>query len=798
MELHLQLQFHPSLCIIIIIATAFHGVSVSATDIPLGSSLKASEQDQKWSSPNSLFSLRFIPADPAAASPSFAASITYGSVPLWSAGYGASVDAGGYLIFLRTGDLRLVNGSGSAVWGSGTAGRGVSSATIDDSGNFILKVGNVSVWSTFENPTNSILPGQNFSVGSLLRNGVYSFSLQSSGNLTLHWNSSVAYWNRGLNSSVDSDPWKNNVKGVPNLNFSVNLVSPVLRLDQTGVLSISDPKLPSPAIMAYCNDFGDSDNVLRFLKLDGDGNLRIYSSPTGSISRDTPTSVGWAAIQDQCQVFGYCGDMGICYYGDDSRPACGCPSKNFKPVDPRDQRKGCKRKVEVGDCPGNSTLLELRNTQFLGLSGGFIANASACRSKCLDNSSCVISTLMSDGTGACLLKKAAEFSSGYHALTLPGTSFIKVCFPVQPSSLIHAKNDGTSEELRFGMWLLSVIVLMTIIVGLVFQGGVWCWYSMGRRHRACYGVSSESSSRYVLLEYVSGSPIQFSYKELQQVTRGFTDILGAGPFGPVYKGVLANGTVAAVKQLKEAGRKISEREYRAEFTTICSTHHLNLVRVIGYCSERSHRLLVYEFMQKGSLDKFLFGADGERLLDWKKRFKIALGTAKGMQYLHEECQRCIIHYNLRPENILLDDDFNAKVSDFGILRLATEREPHGYLAPEWLLGLPITSKSDVYSFGVVLLEIVSGRRSFEVPMETNGRRFTSWACRELEETGDVRWIMDEKIRGRDFNFGEVKRVLQVSFCCTQDDPSRRPMMGKVVRMLEGVIEVQKPPAAAGS
>lgn len=609
----------------------------------------------------------------------------------------------------------------------------------------------------------------------------------------------MVYWNRGLNSSVDSNPWKNNVQGVPNLNVSVNLVSPVLTLEQTGILSISDPMLPSRAIMAYSNDFGNSNDMLRFLKLDGDGNLRIYSS---SREGGTTTS-GWAAIQEQCLVFGYCGNMGICYYNDDSSPACGCPSENFEPVDQRDGRKGCRRKVEVEDCPGNSTLLELRNTRFLDLSEAFIANASACRSKCLASGSCALSMSMSDGSATCYSKKATEFSGGYQAPTLPSTSFVKVCAPALPNSLIHTKNDGTSKDSRSNMWMLSVIMFVTAITAIVCQCGLW--WCCARRNPGAWGLLESGSSRYILQEYVSGTPIQFSYKELQQVTRGFVDMLGVGAFGSVYRGTLANGTVAAVKQLGGIGM-VGVRDFRAGVATICSTHHLNLIRAIGYCSERSYRFLVYEFMKKGSLDRSLFGAEDERSLDWAQRFKIALGTARGMQYLHEECQHSIIHYNLRPENILLDEDFNAKVSDFGILRLAsgspdgnmrsassTLREPQGYLAPEWLLGLPITSKSDVYSFGIVLLEIVSGRRNFDVSAETQGVKFSLWARQELEK-GNVQAILDDKIRGREVDFDEVKRLLEVSFWCTQDIPSHRPRMGKVVQMLEGVIKVWKPPA----
>lgn len=692
-----------------------------------------------------------------------------------------------------------MTGSGSVVWESGTTGRGISSAAIDDFGNFRLKNGSFTVWSTFENPTDTVLPGQNFSVGNVLRNGPYSFSLLRAGNLTLRWNNSVVYWNKGLNSSIDPNPWKNVVRGIPSLNFSVSLVSPVLRLEQTGILSISDPMLPSSVKMAYSSDFGDPNDMLRFLKLDRDGNLRIYSFVRGSMT----SAESWAAIEDQCLVFGYCGNMGICYYNDYASPVCGCPSENFERIDQKDGRRGCKRKVEIEDCPRNSTLLELRNTQFLNFSEAFIATASACRSKCLWSDSCVVSTFMFDGTATCYLKNSTEFVEGYQAPALPSTSFVKVCAPVLPNSFIRSKNDGASKDPRSIVWILLGIIFVTAVTGLACQGGLWWWCF--RNNPNAHGLSG--SSQYVFLEYVSGTPIQFSHRELQRLTRGFADILGVGRFGSVYRGILANGTIVAVKQLKGIGMK-GVRDFRAEVASICSTHHLNLVRVIGYCSERSNRILVYEFVKRGSLGRFLFGAEDERsgrLLDWAQRFKIALGTAKGMLYLHEECQHSIIHYNLRPENILLDEDFNAKVSDFGLLKLTSgspDGDLHnalsssarldGYLAPEWLLSLPITSKSDVYSFGIILLEIVSGRRNSDVSMERNERKLLMQAYQEIEK-GNVCGILDEKIRDEEVDLDEVKRVLEVSFWCTQDQPSHRPRMGKIVQMLEGVIKVEKPP-----
>lgn len=231
-----------------------------------------------------------------------------------------------------------------------------------------------------------------------------------------------------------------------------------------------------------------------------------------------------------------------------------------------------------------------------------------------------------------------------------------------------------------------------------------------------------------------------------------------------------------------------------EVATISSTHHLNLVRLIGFCSEGRHRLLVYEFMKNSSLDTFLFtSSDHDKTLDWDTRFNIAIGTAKGIAYLHEECRDCIVHCDIKPENILLDESFNAKVSDFGLskliharghqnLPLTSVRGTRGYLAPEWLANLPITSNSDVYSYGMVLLEIVSGRRNFDI-LTAGRKRFSIWAFEEYER-GNIMNILDEKL-GTNFNIDQIQRLIEISFWCIQEQPSQRPSMGKVVQMLEG-------------
>lgn len=764
------LDLAPFLCLFIFLCFA------DAADVLPGAILYASNPNQAWSSPNNDFSIHFLPISAS----TFSLCITYGaSIPIW-APFAGEVDGKSSFRFLSDGSLRLINGSGAVVWESNTAHLGVSHATLENSGNFVLKNDSVSVWHSFEHLADTLVPSQSFGAGSVLTAGSYSFRLNRNGNVTLKWNDSIVYWTLGLNSSV-----------------SDNLINPTLFLQEIGILSLSDASLSRPVTMAYSSDFGEGNNPFRFLKLDNDGNLRIYSA-----SKDSNTAtVRWTGVSDQCEVYGYCGNMGICSYNAAGSPTCSCPSKNFDLVDPSDSRKGCKRKIEIKDCPGNETLLPMNHTRFFTYppetsSDVYILGITACRSNCLSGSSCVASTILADITGQCHIK-TSNFVSGYQSPTIPGSSFIKVCSPIEPNPVPPLEGAGDYEGWRLRTWIIVVLAALSALLALVIFGGIvwWSCFSSNPKFEGAY-------AQYILLEYASGTPVQFSYKSLRKATKGFQVKLGSGGFGAVYKGKLSNNMVVAVKQLE--GIEQGERQFRMEVATIGCTHHLNLVRLIGFCSEGRHRLLVYEFMKNGSLDVFLFRGEEESrdLLDWEQRFNIVLGTARGITYLHEECRDCIIHCDIKPENILLDENFNAKVSDFGLAKLLNPknqryitlnnvRGTRGYLAPEWLANLPITSKSDVYSFGMILLEIVSGRRNFEVSADTNGKKFSLWAYEEFQK-GNVVCIVGKQL-GDKFDIEQAMRVIQVSFWCIQEQPALRPMMGKVVQMLEGIIQIEKPP-----
>ncbi|CAM0877826.1 unnamed protein product [Alopecurus aequalis] len=766
-----------------------------AADILPGSSLTPANS-ASWSSPNASFSLAFAPS---ASSPSlFVAAISYaGGVPVWSAGAGQAVDSGGSLRLSSTGDLQLVNGTGAVLWSSNTASLGVANATLQESGNLLLRNSSGgTVWQSFDHPTDTVVMSQSFTSGMNLTSGPYVFDVDRlTGNLTLRWASAgaatITYFNRGYNST-----------------FTANrtLSSPTLVMQTNGIVSLTDGTLTSPVVVAYSSNYGESGDMMRFVRLDPDGNFRAYSAARGSGT----AAEQWSAVADQCEVFGYCGNMGVCGYNGTS-PVCGCPSLNFRFKDPSNPRQGCTRTVELANCPGNSTMLELDNTQFLTYTPEitteqFFVGITACRLNCLSGTSCVASTALADGSGLCFLK-VSSMVSAYQSASLPSTSFVKVCFPGQPNPPAGAASTSSSGSSGLRAWIV-VLVVLGVVSGLVLCEWVLWWVFC--RNSPKYGAAS---AQYALLEYASGAPVQFSYRDLQRSTKGFKEKLGAGGFGTVYRGVLANRTVVAVKQLE--GIEQGEKQFRMEVATISSTHHLNLVRLIGFCSEGRHRLLVYEFMKNGSLDSFLFHGHGSsgsdaaaKTMPWATRFAVAVGTARGITYLHEECRDVIVHCDIKPENILLDEQHNAKVSDFGLAKLINPKDhrhrtltsvrgTRGYLAPEWLANLPITVKSDVYSYGMVLLETLGGRRNFDIAEDTDRKKFSVWAYEEYEK-GNVAGILDRRLAEADVDMAQAERALQVCFWCIQEQPSQRPTMGKVVQMLEGIMDLERPPPPKSS
>ncbi|KAF8671017.1 hypothetical protein HU200_050296 [Digitaria exilis] len=307
-----------------------------------------------------------------------------------------------------------------------------------------------------------------------------------------------------------------------------------------------------------------------------------------------------------------------------------------------------------------------------------------------------------------------------------------------------------------------------------------------------------------LKTYGTSKPMRYTFSEVKKIARRFKEKVGQGGFGSVYKGELSNGVPVAVKMLENS--KGEGEEFINEVSTIGLIHHANIVRLLGFCSEGTRRALIYEFMPNKSLDKYIFSGysnNSQELIAPNKMVDVALGVARGMEYLHQGCNKRILHFDIKPHNILLDYNFNPKISDFGLAKLCARdqsivtltaaRGTMGYIAPELYsrnFG-GVSHKSDVYSFGMLVLEMVSGRRNSDPSVDSQN------------DVHLPEWIFEKVITGQDMVFaremtGEEKEKMRklaiVALWCIQWNPRKRPSMTRVVNMLTGSLEhLQMPP-----
>ncbi|XP_023001183.1 probable LRR receptor-like serine/threonine-protein kinase At2g23950 isoform X2 [Cucurbita maxima] len=295
-----------------------------------------------------------------------------------------------------------------------------------------------------------------------------------------------------------------------------------------------------------------------------------------------------------------------------------------------------------------------------------------------------------------------------------------------------------------------------------------------------------------------GNLRNFSFKELQLATGHFSskNILGAGGFGNVYKGKLGDGSMVAVKRLKDVTGTTGESQFRTELEMISLAVHRNLLRLIGYCATSHERLLVYPYMSNGSVASRL---RGKPALDWNTRKRIAIGSARGLLYLHEQCDPKIIHRDVKAANVLLDDFCEAVVGDFGLAKLLDHADSHvttavrgtvGHIAPEYLSTGQSSEKTDVFGFGILLIELITGMRTFEFGKTINQKGVMLEWVKKIQQEKKVELLVDREL-GNNYDQIEVGEMLQVALLCTQYLPAHRPKMSEVVRMLEGDGLVQK-------
>lgn len=348
---------------------------------------------------------------------------------------------------------------------------------------------------------------------------------------------------------------------------------------------------------------------------------------------------------------------------------------------------------------------------------------------------------------------------------------------------------GGSHTSKVGVILGSVGSFVALLIALIL---IFWRYKKNKKPEDFVDVAGEDDRRIAF-----GQLKRFSWRELQLATDSFSEknVLGQGGFGKVYKGILSDNTKIAVKRLMDHESAGGEVAFLREVEMISVAVHKNLLKLIGYCTTPSERLLVYPFMRNLSVAHRLREIKpGESVLDWPKRKNIALGTARALEYLHEHCNPKIIHRDVKAANVLLDEDYEAVVGDFGLAKLVDVsktsvttqvRGTMGHIAPEYLSTGKSSERTDVFGYGIMLLELVTGQRAIELSrLEEEDDVLLLDHVKKLEREKQLSSIVDHNL-GQNYNIDEVEMMIQVALLCTQASPEHRPTMSEVVRMLEG-------------
>ncbi|KAI6689943.1 hypothetical protein NL676_026771 [Syzygium grande] len=637
---------------------------------------------------------------------------------IWTANRGQLVGSSDKLVFDDNGNVYLKKGNELA-WSTGTAGKKVTAMELMDSGNLVLLGEDEAIlWQSFSSPTDTLVSGQEFAEGMKLKSFPKSNNMSVyldivSGDLILFagYHTPQTYW------SMKGDSRRTNVSNSTN----GNVHSAVLVLNSWNFYDQNKTLL-----WQFVFSDNSDPNALWAAILGPDGSITFVNLQRGKSGTPEATRIP----QNSCGVPEYCNPYEVCSL----EIGCKCPpalNGNCKPQ-PLSSCSSFYRSVDF------AYIGEKLNYFALGfVTPSLKSTVNACREACRSNCSCKV-LLFNSSSGDCFLfdqignfERSGPGLNGY-------VSYMKV------SNTSVAK--GSKNKKKHAI-LIAVIVLatVTLIAGLAYVG---FWYHQKKKSVVDY--SQETVDEDNFLDNLSSMPIRFSYDDLSRATENFSTKIGKGGFGSVYLGVLADSTHLAVKKLEGIGQGI--KEFRAEVSTIGCIHHVHLVKLKGFCAEGAHRLLVYEFMGKGSLDKWIC-----------KNSEANFGLAKLMS---------------REESLVY----------------TTLRGTRGYLAPEWITNNPISEKSDVYSYGMVLLEIIGGRKNYDPAESSEKAHFPSYAFKMLEE-GKPEEILDSRL---EFNENDERIVdaIKVALWCIQDEMHLRPPMTQVVQMLEGLCAIPHPPISS--
>ncbi|GLT45964.1 hypothetical protein SLA2020_197570 [Shorea laevis] len=791
-----------SLYLILLFLLPVYVVAQTNQKILLSTSLTAALNiTSSWKSPSGGFAFGFQQIR----NGEFLLAIWFDQIPektiIWSANGEKLVQEGSKIQLKTDGQFILSDARGEEVWAADLTGSGfVSYAAMLDTGNFVLASQNSTfLWESFNLPTDTIVPTQIMKLNCGIRSrqaensyskGIFLFAMQLDGNLVLYHTSSPSEPPHSRTEAY----WASNTVGHGHQ----------LIFNQDGSINLEDEN--GKVLNPVSSNGASSEDYYQRAILEYDGVFRHYVYPkTNNGTARSP--LNWVvhsfqppnicARHGESDISSLCGVNSYCSLGDVQKAKCDClPGYSF--FDPNDKMRGCKQDFILQDCNGNQDadhfdFVDIPSMDWTQTYENFEdVTEDWCKQSCLVDCYCPLAVFRN---GECA-KKKVPLVSGINDTSLGGKALVKIrknnsSKDSNNSSCNSNNSSGDSNKNKSTLnltltMLLSGSAFLNLVLLIVVLSLVSCLSYRKRTlqpSRANQGMSLRS----------------FTYQELEEATNKFNEELGKGACSIVYKGVLDidNKNIVAIKRLDKMVTE-SEQEFQAEISAIGKTNHKNLVQLLGFCNEGQHRLLVYEYMSNGSLASYLFGNSRP---SWYQRAQIAFGTARGLVYLHEECSNQIIHCDIKPQNILLDDSLTARISDFGLAKLLKTgqtrtvtaiRGTKGYVAPEWFKNKPVTIKVDVYSFGILLLELICCRKSFEQDSEDENQMILAdWAYDCYEEGRLYLLVQEDEEAIQDIK--RVERFVMIAIWCIQEDPSLRPTMKRVSQMLEGAVEVPHPP-----
>lgn len=681
-------------------------------------------------------------------------------------------------------------------------------AQLLDTGNFVLRQENDGssenyLWQSFNYPTDTLLPGMKLGWDS--KTGLNRF---------------LTSWKSRDNPSTGDFSFKMETRGFPEI-FLKNKQHVRYRSGPWNGLRFSGvPEMKTGSLLIFSFVMDANEIEYSFELRNQSLYSRLLVNPSGDLERYTWIDENnvwnrfWYAPKDQCDRYMECGVYGVC--DTNASPVCKC-MKGFEPKNPqawslRDGSDGCVRQANL-NCHDDG-FLALKNMKLPETSTSFVdvnMNLAQCEKICRENCTCTgyASTDIEGGNSGCVIWTGVLLDMRQYAVSEGGQDFY---VRVAASDL---ENGGSGGSQKGSSKTKTVIIATSIALGMVILlSGLTICFVRKRKALKKAQISkilrkgpNEKSQDFLLNEAVIPSKREYSgestmdelelplfdYDAIALATNNFSDAnkLGQGGFGSVYKGLLVEGQDIAVKRLsKSSGQGIEE--FKNELRLIARLQHRNLVRLLGCCIEMEEKMLIYEYLANKSLDSILFNKQKSLLLNWQRRFNIICGIARGLLYLHQDSRFRIIHRDLKASNVLLDQEMNPKISDFGMARIfggdQTEADTrrivgtYGYMAPEYAMDGHFSIKSDVFSFGVLVMEIICGmkNRGFYY---TNSKLNLLGHVYRLWREGKGLELMDPAVLGDTYSPSEVLRCIQVGLLCVQEHAEDRPTMSNVVLML---------------